>query len=752
MVAEDVAQVDALARWLRETAPADVLAPVSRGGKAPIVKHAAPEMWTMASLARWRSVQRDHTDFAILMKTLCALDVDNHALAAELERRFPQLADAPCESTRRGRHYIFARSALADDDGYYDAIAPAIAGVDFKSRTCTGTGGVLVVAPSLGKTWIRAPWEPSKRRSGVRAPEIPEGLLRYAAVASHPPRALRFDCARGETFTRHECRHSARAPFVALFADDEIAHLFGDGKRWGACPDFTTESADDFRRAGVPRVLATDWSMRSVSIAVDAVESGVLREVDDLEAVADALTFCDFAGFADARVASVRDDHEESVCLYRTHPRMFAARARDSGVIHVHAEFAASAEATRLDTPADVAECEIGLRCHEIAPTPRSAIVSDPVAAMERELPRCVVGWLGRFPGDLVVAGGFVTGAISTGSAPGSDVDLFVVSASTQVADEILSHIRRDPNVYQERFTGHALTLTLAAGHARSRGAEVVQVVLALNRDVERLLRGFDIAPSRACAYASEGQRLVVRATPCWVESVRSMAFPILREGWTDSSVARIAKYCAKGFAAYVPGLDRKKVVERLAEMGMKTPPARGSMRTRETGRAARACRSSRSGLGRAYEPLARVRAMAALRARLREDRGLESLFAAEWFVAWCVSRDARREQVARTAALDLLRGVISRTKQSSYDQVRSRSLVGRLGDALASAVGGGACAGGAFSASDTCSSGDKTVHWMTYPLTRARDGGVACARTVLGPTTDFSSWRRSIFDVTHQK
>ena len=46
--------------------------------------------------------------------------MDTEEQADALEKAYPILLTTPCEKTKRGRHYFFARSDLCDADGYYD--------------------------------------------------------------------------------------------------------------------------------------------------------------------------------------------------------------------------------------------------------------------------------------------------------------------------------------------------------------------------------------------------------------------------------------------------------------------------------------------------------------------------------------------------------------------------------------------------------------------------------------------------------
>ena len=90
-------------------------------------------------------------DVGILLYDLCVIDVDTVHAADALEAAFPELAHVPMEVTARGRHYLFARSPLADAHGYFAGAAQRTPSIDFKSRAWGGGSGFLVVAPSAHK-------------------------------------------------------------------------------------------------------------------------------------------------------------------------------------------------------------------------------------------------------------------------------------------------------------------------------------------------------------------------------------------------------------------------------------------------------------------------------------------------------------------------------------------------------------------------------------------------------------------------
>jgi len=529
-----------LASWLREHAPSDVLVPVEPGGKFPIFKHAAPGAWSEHRAERWRLRHPLHTNYAILLKSLCVVDVDSQAVADLLEGRFPVLLTVPRERTRKGMHYYFARSPLADSDGYYDSRSPAMPGVDFKSRTSTGTGGVIVAAPAEGKTWIAEPWS-----FACASPKcIPDDLLQYIGAPRHPPRDIVFECSNGDVLNMLATRHVAKAPYVGVFLSDELK----DHRR------------DNRVKCG--RVICHAYSARSVAAAVQAADNMRFASHVSNDVVTEALDFCDFAGFPKQRTDRASDQYAERRALSDVHPEM-ADAMQATGLLTVTGGVAPGTR-DYATHELNLGECELFLSNATAAASGRFA--ARPGEAFEDSVPRCVKDWMRAFPGRVVCAGGRVSGAVSETSAPGADTDLFVITNCVAEADAVLDHIRADPRVRAGTFTGCAYTMVVDS--CVDPSAHVVQLVLFLNGSIEQLLRGFDFAPCRIAAYHTAGSDVEVVCTPDWLESARSMAIPILRESWTDSSLARLAKYSdEKGYRLYVPGLNRSYAEERLVEI-----------------------------------------------------------------------------------------------------------------------------------------------------------------------------------------
>lgn len=154
-----LSDIKKLASFLKEHHPLDMLMPVhgpnsmNKSTKQPVCKHVGGQ-WSWDQYDHYRRLHPTHSEYAILCQTICV--VDNDTQIDDLEARFPELHRAPMETTTKGGHRFFLRSPLSDSGEFWDAIAPVLKKVDFKTRTSKGTGGVIVVAPSTGKVWVRS--------------------------------------------------------------------------------------------------------------------------------------------------------------------------------------------------------------------------------------------------------------------------------------------------------------------------------------------------------------------------------------------------------------------------------------------------------------------------------------------------------------------------------------------------------------------------------------------------------------------
>jgi P4 family phage/plasmid primase-like protien len=152
--------LDRLAGYLRAHHETDVLMPLRSETKVPKYGH-KDGSWSWCKYEEHRVREPEHRSYGILLRSLCAVDIDSESLAEDMETRYPEMRRAPMERTRKGRHYVFVRPEWADEESYYDGSRQhgQTLEVDFKSVCSTGTSGLLVVCPSSSKEWVRPPWE-----------------------------------------------------------------------------------------------------------------------------------------------------------------------------------------------------------------------------------------------------------------------------------------------------------------------------------------------------------------------------------------------------------------------------------------------------------------------------------------------------------------------------------------------------------------------------------------------------------------
>ena len=539
-----------LATWLRRHHPDDVLMPAVHGEKRPAFVHAArPYTWQdYDRRCAERSRGSRQFDVGILLSDLCCVDVDCIGVAQELERRFPALRAAPCETTTKGAHYYFSRSPRADAHGHYDGARQRNPKVDFKTRCANGTRGFVVVAPSTGKTWVRAPWDVCPHGP---APEVPDDLLDAVARARHPPVRLhvRF-LATGETRTIDSPPWLAQAAFAQLFFDVDT---------WAS-------DATDMPLPDVAASVFDDLAAACETGDVDPVpgETPAIRTAR-VDAV---LRFADYLGVAApvmARLVAVDAGMRFGQRLLACSERFSAAAGSDrraafdlgcgrvddwaSTVVRVDAALAATLEPVHLRGVGDA----FLLRRLPRARVAGAILDAEPVAALVAALPAFVATVLRDHPDRLVVAGGAVLGAVVPGIVTGADYDLFVCGVDEAEARDLARDVCERPGVSLRCVTGNAITVVLDDD-------TVVQLVLRLHATPAHVLHGFDLPPCKVGAYVDGSGRLRIVATRGWTAAVAARAFWVDPGMWSHTSALRIFKYMAKGFDAFVPGLDRARL------------------------------------------------------------------------------------------------------------------------------------------------------------------------------------------------
>ena len=506
--------VHALESILEHLAPNDVLMPVARDTKHPLYPHKGGR-WTRGKFQEFTAsaaaAGRPYTfDVCVLLQSLCVIDVDTRELCVELELRFPLLTSVASEITKRGKHYWFRRSQLADDEGFFDGAAQVEPHIDFKTLTSSGTSGVVVVAPSRGKSW-------SIPLSAETLIEIPEDLLRTVAIGQGPLRLLSFlDSAEltitASTFTL--ARMSYFEPFLDV--DEPIT---------GTIP-VPCDSADF---EGLLQVLRDD------GIAV----GGQKIDVDAVIELADKLGLVDVDNFATRIIARAMYDADMD-------PDMCSAMRSD--------------ELTRAipdDGISFVGEAAVPLGCFLFGPEPRFDVgqtVVEPPSSFESRVDPRVVSLLQRHP--LVLAGGAALSALSPSMQPGADYDLFVHGVDESGADAMLESIHDE---FREDWkwirTSRACTFV-----SLTQPSIIVQVILRIYDTPQQVPASFDLAPCKICAWYSSTNELRVEASPEFFVAMQQGAFPVDVRLWNRASVGRIIKYCAKGMDVYLPGLRRSRI------------------------------------------------------------------------------------------------------------------------------------------------------------------------------------------------
>ena len=149
-VAERVVVLDRLATWLRAECPRDVLVPVDK--KTPLRRHAGGA-WGWEQYCAFRAEHPTHTCYGIVTADLCAVVLDD-ADASDVMEGGDELLRAPMAHTATGECYLFRRRQTAG------ALPSSLY-----------SEGLVVVAPSVGMTWARAPWD-------TPVAEVSEPLLR----------------------------------------------------------------------------------------------------------------------------------------------------------------------------------------------------------------------------------------------------------------------------------------------------------------------------------------------------------------------------------------------------------------------------------------------------------------------------------------------------------------------------------------------------------------------------------------------
>ena len=539
-------------QWLIENAPGDMLMPAV--GKAPAHRHRGG-VW---SWKKWRSYAYSNyhnKDVCVLLQDLCVIDVDSEEQAIALEREFGSaLARCPVEKTRRGRHYWFRRSRLCDQAGYFDSRSPVVKGIDFKTRCHNGTSGIIVVAPSSGKSWLRAPWE----KGAARLMPIPEALLVHVAAPYHTIVQLPMTFLGDTRATISVYDYVIKA---MTYFDPFIGERPG-GAFDGCCVPCTR---DEFIAA--VKLLNED---RNYFRDLESMRAAI-RVADKLGVSRSHF----FEGKRSGRLVTQAHVLDTPWALDCTSTRIL-----DMTTI----------PAVKYEPISDPTDMYQMWRDSHVPGVRKGDVVArgkDVLDMCSRKVPTIVMELMNRFP--LALAGGnALYAATSSGVCRGADWDMFMYGVEDDAeADRILQEVQnlldetvsllpgRDTNhlgypclSMPPRVSRNAVTFIVEqegfyASHDRD---VVIQIVLKKYNRPNDIIRSFDLAPVQVVMWvdgssSSSSSGLNVRATKGCIESLRRMSIVMYgKTVWNTLTSYRVLKYAAKGFAIYIPGVLREAV------------------------------------------------------------------------------------------------------------------------------------------------------------------------------------------------
>jgi hypothetical protein len=506
-----------LADWLLSTYPDDLLMPVREGSKAPMFRH-TDGAWSWSRYDRFVASHNIYRyNVAILLRTICVVDVDSHELVRDLEQRYPSLTECPSEITKKGKHYFFSRSALCDSMAYMDQRSGVIQSVDFKTRCSTGNAGVIVVAPSEHKTWVRTPWS-----MGDILPPIPDDVLQ--AVALPARRLASVTC----TFPDGRSLTFANSPHLHKF--DLISNVVGVGSDGHVSMPVLVGSLEDMQQlmAFCEKRRFTTWSVNVAAIRQLAdylcANHKVMRSLSSTDPISPAAWISSAAtvsqGWASSMVCS------DMVCI------------------------SASSAPELTYAPLHKDERWLLQRSPCIKVTAGTQMLRPNMLEYARTaLPPAVHQILARH-GNVALAGSSALDIACPHilSAP-SDYDFYMFGVEEAQALAIIQDIREMVGANVVAQTGAAVTMLVEDADDTDIS---IQIILRRYRDHRHILETFDFAPCQALYSGGE-----MWVTSAWLHSIEHMCLCVNFWKWNTASVSRIYKYYSKGFEVFVPALRR---------------------------------------------------------------------------------------------------------------------------------------------------------------------------------------------------
>lgn len=149
-----------LQNYLLQKFPGATLMPSREGGKIPMHKHKGGK-YTSDMFIEKGLKECQHGCLIILPLDLIVIDVDDESYCQTVEESIPEMQQTVCCKTNKGCHYYFRSTTKSIDakiqDGARRLKLPSgeTLPIDIKTKTSSGTGGVISIPPSPNKVWVR---------------------------------------------------------------------------------------------------------------------------------------------------------------------------------------------------------------------------------------------------------------------------------------------------------------------------------------------------------------------------------------------------------------------------------------------------------------------------------------------------------------------------------------------------------------------------------------------------------------------
>lgn len=561
---KNLKEIKLLENWLK-SAPTEVEDDTDHYGdllipcknKAPMFPH-ANNAWSWDLYDQYKKsksfskdVFKKDFEIGILCNRLCVIDVDDVEVIKQLEEKFPVLTQpfVPKQMTKRGCHYFFKRSLLADTKGYYNGSSQVIKGVDLKTKCSTGTCSVLITCPSPNKQWIVPPWQ------GVLI-EIPDDLLQAVAKPSplpEPKLTTKVEIIQFEDGSSIQCKN-----YVHLLSQCDLFRPF-----------FSTDDDDELFDTNVINIPgeSTICSRDILDLHEFIVSKGSIERKSlswkDVNNVDKLRKTADYVGL-DVKIYNKIFDIQTPLNTFQVIQDMWKIDESWTKIVFPSSEKERSSlkqvQGPILYKPLRNLEDDRWLlpNCSLRAiPSDSSILLYDDHNKISnhvwRQIPEFLQHMLKKYPEKIVIAGGWPLGLVSDYVERGKDIDIFINGINHQEANDILLEIvAKIPKLDSIVQSCNAVTITYFDD---MDNIIIIQIILRLYENIQSIFQGFDIDSCKIAIVWKETPRLL--CTSSWISSMRHLTVWLKYECWNKSTVSRIWKYYTKGFEVFLPGLYR---------------------------------------------------------------------------------------------------------------------------------------------------------------------------------------------------